>query len=159
MTLRHMAQGDIKPLIRTFATPMTWWNTRRQYQRYWHEQQSGLRVMILEMDKTEIAGYVNVLWKAQYAGFQKLGIPEINDLVVVNKYRQQGIGAALMQEAEELVVKQGHDIVGLGCGHTAYYSAAQRLYAKRGYIPEGSGPQKTPWGMITYMTKNLSVSQ
>ncbi len=159
MILRPLAQSDIRQLIRVFATPLTWWNTRRQYQRYWQEQQSGERLMLLAMENGEIAGYVNILWKAQYPGFQKNDIPEINDLVVVDKYRCRGIGAALMEEAEQLVASRGYAIVGLGCGDTAYYQAARRLYAKRGYIPDGSGPQKTPWGMMTYSTKKLSPLQ
>jgi GNAT superfamily N-acetyltransferase len=159
MILRTLAQSDIRQLIRVFATPMTWWETRRQYQRYWQEQQAGQHVMLLAMEGSEIAGYVNVLWKAQYLGFEKNGIPEINDLVVVDKYRCRGIGAALMEEAEQLVASQGHTIVGLGCGNTAYYQAAQRLYTKRGYIPDGSGLQKTRWGLMNYQTKNLSFTQ
>jgi GNAT superfamily N-acetyltransferase len=157
MIIKQLTQSDIKPLIRTFATPLTWWNTRRQFQRYWQEQQSGQRIMLIAWCDKEIAGYVNVLWQAQYRGFQEAGIPEINDLVVVAGYRERGVGTALMEEAEQLVLQQGHATVGLGCGDTSYYRAAQRLYAKRGYTPDNSGPQKTPWGLMTYMTKQLSA--
>ena len=157
MIIKQLTQNDIKPLTRVFATPLTWWNTRRQYQRYWQEQQDGQRAMLLAWCDNEIAGYVNVLWHAQFRGFQEAGIPEINDLVVVANYRQRGIGTALMDEAEQLVLEQGHARVGLGCGDTSYYRAAQGLYAKRGYAPDGSGPQKTPWGLMTYMTKQLSA--
>ncbi len=155
MIIKEMVQSDVKALIHAFATPLTWWSTRRQYQRYWQEQQSNQRVMLIAWHEDKIAGYVNLLYPAQYPGFQKAGIPEINDLGVVAQYRKQGIGTALMDEAEHLAKEKGHAVVGLGCGDTAYYSAAQRLYKKRGYVPDDSGPQTTPWGLMTYMTKNL----
>ena len=158
MIIKKMVQSDVKALIHTFATPLTWWGTRRQYQRYWQEQQANQRVMLIAWRENQIVGYVNVLFPAQYLGFQKAEIPEINDLVVPTKYQKQGIGTALMDEAEQLAKEQGHSSVGLGCGDTAYYSAAQRLYKKRGYAPDDSGPQKTPWGLMTYMTKNLGDS-
>src|SRR5687767_8243324 len=133
--IKQMTQSDVRPLIRIFSTPLTWWNTRRQYQQYWHEQQAGQRAMLLAWHDNEIAGYVNILWLAQYPGFEQAGSPEINDLVVIEKYRQRGIGTTLMEEAEQLVPKQGHATVGLGCGDTSYYRAALRLYEKRGYTP------------------------
>ncbi len=111
--------------------------------------------MLLARCDNEIAGYVNVLWQAQYVAFQEAGIAEINDLIVARKYRRRGIGATLMDEAEQQVAKRGQTVVGLGCGDSAYYDAARRIYAKRGYAPDGSGPQKTPWGMMIYMTKSL----
>lgn len=159
LTIREMIEGDIKALTRAFSTPLTWWNTRKQYQRYWQEQQSGQRVVLVAWCDKGIAGYTNVLWGAQYPGFQSSGIPEINDLVVPSRYRRAGIGTALMDKAEQLIAKEGHAVVGLGCGDTLHYAAARHLYAKRGYCPEDSGPQKTPWGMMTYMTKKLSPTR
>jgi ribosomal protein S18 acetylase RimI-like enzyme len=57
---------------------------------------------------------------------------------VLPAYRQRGVGSALMDAAERLVATRT-SIVGLGVGLYDDYGAAQRMYAKRGYIPDGRG--------------------
>lgn len=154
--IRRMEESDIEKLTQLFAERWKTRQTRRQYEQYWEEQQNKQRVMLLALWEGQIAGYVNVLWQAQGQSLREAGIPEINDLVVLNAFRKLGIGVALMQEAERVVKTQGLEVVGLGCGVSAYYGAAQRLYAKLGYIPDGRGAQKTPWGLVIYMTKKLT---
>lgn len=156
--IRPMAQGDIAKLTRVFAERWKWRSTHRQYQRYWQEHQKGQRVLLLALCDEQIAGYVNILWQAQDEALRAAKIPEINDLVVHTRFRRQGIALTLMQEAEQVVTVRQEPVVGLGCGVSSYYGAAQRLYAKLGYIPDGRGAQKTPWGLVIYMTKQLSAS-
>jgi len=52
------------------------------------------------------------------------------------KYRKNGIATALMDEAETIVSEK---YIGIGFGLMSDYGAAQRLYVKRGYIPDGLG--------------------
>lgn len=66
------------------------------------------------------------------------GYPEIVDFGVLEKYRNQGIGTALMNIAEKVAAEYA-DIVYLGVGLHSGYGSAQRMYVKRGYIPDGSG--------------------
>ncbi|WP_274365632.1 hypothetical protein [Paenibacillus thermotolerans] len=42
-------------------------------------------------------------------------------------------------EAIEDVAFQKSDVVGIGVGLFESYGAAQRMYAKRGYVPDGRG--------------------
>ena len=53
-------------------------------------------------------------------------------------FRNQGIGNQLLEEAEKRV-KLISDKVTLGVGLHLGYGPAQRLYIKRGYIPDGTG--------------------
>ena len=57
---------------------------------------------------------------------------------VLEKYRRHGIGTKLMDVAEEVASKYA-DTVYLGVGLHSGYGSAQRMYVKRGYIPDGSG--------------------
>ena len=66
------------------------------------------------------------------------GLPEIVDFGVLEKYRRRGIGNALMDAAED-IAKEYADTVYLGVGLHSGYGSAQRMYVKRGYIPDGSG--------------------
>lgn len=54
------------------------------------------------------------------------------------KYRNRGIGSRLMDAAERIAAEHA-DTVFLGVGLHSGYGSAQRMYIKRGYIPDGSG--------------------
>jgi ribosomal protein S18 acetylase RimI-like enzyme len=57
---------------------------------------------------------------------------------VLPGFQRRGIGTRLLEEAEQLV-RQGHNVVGIGVGLHPGYSAAHRLYVKRGYVRDGRG--------------------
>jgi hypothetical protein len=57
--------------------------------------------------------------------------------------------------SERTAIEHGKNIMGIGFGLTADYGAAQRLYPKLGYIPDGRGAQPTPWGDVLFLTKRL----
>lgn len=88
--------------------------------------------------KGELAGYVSVYFDSKYGAFSGKGIPEIVDFSVLEKFRRRGIGSRLMDTAESIAGDYA-DTVCLGVGLHSGYGAAQRMYVKRGYIPDGSG--------------------
>ena len=85
-----------------------------------------------------LAGYVTLKWESHYLPFKKQVIPEIVDLNVLPAFRNQGIGSKLLDEAERSAFERS-SIVGIGVGLYPDYGSAQRLYVKRGYIPDGRG--------------------
>ena len=86
----------------------------------------------------EQAGYVSLYWNPKNGAFANQNIPEIVDFNVLVKFRRNGIGSKLMDVCEELAA-QKCDQVCLGVGLYTDYGTAQRMYVKRGYIPDGSG--------------------
>jgi len=84
------------------------------------------------------AGYINIYPDSPWGAFAHQGLPEIVDFAVLEKYRRKGIGGKLMDAAEEIAGKYA-DTVYLGVGLHKGYGSAQRMYVKRGYIPDGSG--------------------
>ncbi|WP_160032141.1 GNAT family N-acetyltransferase [Paenibacillus sp. An7] len=135
--LRELSERDPEIISNAFKQ-QGWEKPLDLYVRYSDEQKRGERVSIVAEVDGDFAGYVNVLWSSYYPSFREIGIPEINDLNVLMKYRRLGIGSKLMDKAEE-IIKERSDFAGIGVGLFTDYGNAQILYAKRGYIPDGRG--------------------
>lgn len=127
----------IQPIADAFLA-IGWNKPAAQYAQYLAEQNAGTRTVFVALLGEIFAGYVTVNWQSSYPPFQAQNIPEIQDFNVLPHFRRQGIGAALMDEAEKIIFARG-TIVGIGVGLYADYGSAQRMYAKRGYIPDGRG--------------------
>ena len=84
------------------------------------------------------AGYVYVYLQAEEGPFKGKGWPIIVDFNVLKKYQRKGIGNRLMDAAEQAAARIA-DTVCLGVGVCGSYGTAQRMYVRRGYIPDGSG--------------------
>ncbi len=54
------------------------------------------------------------------------------------RFQRRGIGSRLLEAAEKAAASSGSAVT-LGVGLHSGYGPAQRLYVKRGYIPDGSG--------------------
>ncbi|WP_127530588.1 GNAT family N-acetyltransferase [Paenibacillus kobensis] len=105
----------------------------------WEQNETGERVTLLAFYQGQFAGSLHLLKRSYYPYFADEGIPEINDFNVFPPMRQLGIGNALMDAVEQIAFEQYGGIVGIGVGLYESYGAAQRIYAKRGYIPDGRG--------------------
>lgn len=151
-TIRKMVPSDIEAIAVTFA-PRN--KKREQYERYFDENQRGERVTLIAVADGRVVGYGNVLWESDYESFRRDGVPEINDLNVIEGHQNHGIGRALIREAERLVAEAGKTVVGIGVGQTPDYAAAQHLYPRLGYVPDGRGIHTTLYGDVAYLTKRL----
>ena len=112
--------------------------TVAQYQRYLEEQKHGTRICFVAIYEDQFAGYVTVNWSPTYPAFAGQNIPEIQDLNVLPQFRCRGIGTRLLDRAEQEVATRS-SVIGIGVGLHPGYVFAQRLYVKRGYIPDGRG--------------------
>lgn len=135
-TIRNMIKSDIESLSYGFMN-QGWPGREEILDRYFLEQESGEReVLVAEIDGA-VAGYVTILPSAKHGPFVEV-YPELSDFNVFEPFRNQGIGNQLLEEAEKRV-KLVSDKVTLGVGLHSGYGPAQRLYIKRGYIPDGAG--------------------
>jgi GNAT superfamily N-acetyltransferase len=135
--IRLLEESD-PPSIAAAFEKMGWKKPETQYQRYLQEQMAGTRTCFVATIDRQFAGYVTVNWRPIYAGFADLNIPEIQDLNVLTTYRRKGIASRLLDRAEAEVARRS-GVVGIGVGLHPGYNAAQRLYVKRGYIPDARG--------------------
>ena len=87
----------------------------------------------------DVIGYVAIVWESSYAGFRSRGIPLVHELAVAGPFRRRGVATLLMDAAEQLARDRGIATLGITVGLFDVYGAAQRLYGRRGYIPDGRG--------------------
>lgn len=134
LELRAATEADI-PALEAVSAAMRATHETGYFARSFAE---GRTVLLAEQAGAAV-GYVQVNWKPNYVPFRRLNIPEIQDLNVVPAARQQGIGDAMVAFCENLARAKGHDEMGISVGLYARYGAAQRLYVRRGYVPDGAG--------------------
>jgi GNAT superfamily N-acetyltransferase len=132
---------DISSIIEAFHK-VGWLKSSALLEEYLEEQKLGERLVWVACQDNQIAGYVTLKWQSSYPPFQGQHIPEIMDLNVLPAFRNRGIGSFLLDCAEKEAATKGNWVglgVGLYGGPDGGYGAAQRLYVKRGYIPDGKG--------------------
>ena len=137
LMIRNMEEAD----ARTFTDEeiaQGWHTDISKFEARLRDQAAGKCVSLTAVYKGFPAGYVNVYLAGLGGPFSGKGSPEIVDLGVLEKYRRNGIGSRLMDIAEE-IAGQYADTVWLGVGLHSGYGSAQRMYVKRGYIPDGTG--------------------
>lgn len=134
--IRNMEKSDVEKIEEMFL--QQGWDSRKEVLlNYLIEQELAQRWMFIAEIKGEVAGYVTLIPLAKHGPY-KDKYPEIVDFNVFEKFQRQGIGNELLNEAE-LASKMLSDIITLGVGLHKGYGAAQRIYIKRGYVPDGTG--------------------
>lgn len=140
IALRDMRPEDITVLAHVFCFD---WTTRQdsleKWQRYYGEQQYNMRKIYIVERKDHPIGYGTLLYQSEYPHFKDAGIPEINDVWISSHERGRGLGSILITHLEDNAKSRGFQVIGIGVGLYADYGAAQRLYVKLGYIPDGKG--------------------
>lgn len=137
--IRRLTEADAQTI--TDAEIAQGWSAEgrpEKYQSRLRDQAEGRCIALAAEFDGEVAGYINLYHRPVSGPFAGQPIPEIVDFGVLEKFRCQGIGTALMDEAERLAAGQS-DTVCLAVGLYCSYGSAQRMYVKRGYIPDGSG--------------------
>lgn len=135
--VRLLRQEDIPELVQAF-NELGWNKSFSLFEGYLQDQENGERIVWVAIKENSLAGYVTLKWKSYYPPFKNEVMPEIVDLNVLPPFRKQGIGSKLLDEAERSAFERS-SIVGIGVGLYPDYGSAQRLYIKRGYIPDGNG--------------------
>ena len=135
-SIRKMQESDIQDLSRGFIS-QGWPGREEILDRYFLEQESGEREVLVAEVEGAVAGYITILPDAKQGPFAGMA-PELSDFNVFEPFQNQGIGNLLLEEAEKRV-RLISDKVTLGVGLHSGYGPAQRLYIKRGYIPDGTG--------------------
>ena len=134
--IRKMQTSDVKELSQGFIN-QGWPGREEILTRYFKEQESGEREVLVAEVGGAVAGYITILPCAKQGPFAEI-YPELSDFNVFEPFQNQGIGNLLLEEAEKRV-RLISDKVTLGVGLHSGYGPAQRLYIKRGYIPDGTG--------------------
>ncbi|MEG0766825.1 MAG: GNAT family N-acetyltransferase [Clostridia bacterium] len=165
--IRAMVDTDVDELDQAFCK-QGWHARKQQLQLYLQEQKEGVRRVFVATWQGHVAGYLTLRPAAAAGPFQGEKIPEVSDFNVLQAYQRRGIGAMMMDTVEKAVAETC-DRISLGVGLHAGYGTAQRMYVKRGYIPDGSGvwyrdARLQPYtacenddDLVLYLSKRLKV--
>ena len=137
VTIRNMVSADAQ-IIADEEIRQGWNASADKYETRLRDQEAGRCISLTAEYRGNVAGYINVYREVKEGPFRGTGYPEIVDFGVLEKYRRKGIGTKLMDTAEGIASGYA-DTVCLGVGLHSGYGSAQRMYVKRGYIPDGSG--------------------
>ncbi|WP_238655818.1 GNAT family N-acetyltransferase [Paenibacillus piscarius] len=136
ITVRRMRSEDAR--IHEGLAPHDVSKPIEYIEQCWKENEEEQRLTLIAWQGSEFAGWGHVVYTSNYPYFAENHIPEIQNLDVVPPVRKCGIGSVLM-EALEAEVFAKYDSAGIGFGLYDSYGTAQRLYVKRGYVPDGRG--------------------
>ena len=137
ITIRNLEYRDAQEITNA-EIEQGWDASIEKYLRRIEDQKLGKAISLVAEYSEKPVGYINIYPNNTWGAFGGKGYPEIVDFAVLEKYRKQGLGTILMDIAEEIAATYA-DVVYLGVGLHSGYGSAQRMYVKRGYIPDGSG--------------------
>lgn len=137
IVIRDMQLSDAR-IITEEEIAQGWDANVEKYEMRLKHQTEGKSISLVAEYKGNIAGYINVYPNSEWGAFANQGYSEIVDFGVLIKYRKNGIGNKLMDIAEQ-IASEYSDVIYLGVGLHSGYGSAQRMYVKRGYIPDGTG--------------------
>ncbi|HBA62622.1 MAG TPA: N-acetyltransferase [Lachnospiraceae bacterium] len=136
IVIRGMQESDVEKIFQEFES--LGWNPKRStYEKYYQEYIEQKRYVFIAEYQGEVAGYTTMLKKAEGGPFNGM-YPEVKDFNVFPRFRKKGIGNRIL-DAAEAAAGDISDTITLAVGMHSGYGAAQRIYVKRGYIPDGTG--------------------
>ena len=168
ITIRDMRQEDAA-IITQEEIAQGWDATIDKYMARLRDRQEKNAVVLVAEYQGNVAGYINVYPESEWGAYADKGYPEIVDFGVLEKYRRHGIGSKMMDVAEQ-IAGEYCDKVCLGVGLHSGYGSAQRMYVKRGFIPDGSGvwyddkvcepnaPCRNDDDLVLYFLKELQLN-
>lgn len=137
VTIRSMIKSDISIIMKHLES-QGWQASQDKFENYFIQQQEGTKFIFVAEHQKDILGYVTLDPSSLYGPFKDLRVPMIVDLNVFKLYQHRGVGSLLMDACEKIAFTLSNQVC-LGVGLHLGYGSAQRLYIKRGYIPDGSG--------------------
>jgi GNAT superfamily N-acetyltransferase len=165
--VRSLDARDVPLLAAAFSGP-DWGGSKPAslFERYLREHRARERDVLVAFRGDMLAGYCTIRWEPMYEPFRDAGIPTVEDLNVLLSHRRNRVASALMDEAERRISEQS-DVAGIGFGMDPGYGNAQRMYPRRGYVPDGRGltshdkpvrsgdTVRVDDDLVLFLTKNL----
>jgi GNAT superfamily N-acetyltransferase len=167
--IRRVQPGEVEEVIALFARDY-YTDHPEEAKAHFADHATGSGATFLAFRDDAWAGYVTLRWVSENIRFREANIPLIHHLEVFEPYRRQGLGWRLMDEAEGLIATRATQ-AGITVGLFESYGPAQRLYARRGYLPDGRGacrghrpiargePVTMDHDLILWLTKDLTKAE
>ena len=137
ISIRPIEEKDTAIILHNY-TEQGWSKPKEVFEKYLDMQKNNFLYVFVADYMNDIAGYTVLYPDTGVGPFASKKIPTISDFVVFEKYQRKGIGSKILDAAEKKASELS-DKVQLGVGLHSGYGSAQRIYIKRGYMPDGSG--------------------
>lgn len=138
LEIRMAAHSDLH-VLQNIADEMKSAKAVDYFEQALAHQDAGDRLVFIAEYEGEACGYCMLSWSPKYGFYKSMGYPEIQDLNILPAFRGRGFASELITHCENLALERGCSHMGISVGLTASYGAAQRLYVKLDYIPDGHG--------------------
>jgi GNAT superfamily N-acetyltransferase len=99
---------------------------------------NGASTTLLGYEAGRLVGIVTIRWHSRYPPFRERGIPLIQYIEIRYEDRGRGLGGQVLERAEQEIARRS-PLAGLCVGIFDEYGPAQRLYIRRGFVPDGRG--------------------
>jgi GNAT superfamily N-acetyltransferase len=137
IAIQPVGDGNFESAVRFLAEWVS--DGEAEARRYLAEHTEPDGASLIVTGGSGVLGYVAIVWESNYAGFRSRGIPLVHQIAVAEPWRRRGVATLLMDAAEQLARDRGTATLGITVGLFDDYGPAQRLYGRRGYIPDGRG--------------------
>jgi GNAT superfamily N-acetyltransferase len=111
---------------------------RAAVERHFEGHAEGNSSTLLGYVDGDPVGVLTIRWQCRYPPFRDAGIPFIQNIEIAWDRRGRGLGNQLMEHAERFASRRTRRL-GICVGIFDAYGPAQRLYVRRGYVPDGRG--------------------
>ncbi len=118
-----------------FLSPLSADTATQFWLEMFREMREGKRVLLVAKESENIVGAVQLALAARENGLHRA---EVQKLLVDTGFRRRGIAGSLMSAVEDAAREMKRSLLVLD---TEQGSAAEKLYAKCGYIKAGAIPQ------------------
>jgi GNAT superfamily N-acetyltransferase len=127
----------------TVATRKNQDNLSRFHDNEWNSifqsVENGEREVFIIADGDEVYGYATLNYAPKYALYNRLNIPEIQDVFIAPQHRRQGYANQLIDHCEQRAKEKGAQQVGISVSVSPEFGIAQQIYIARGYNVDGNG--------------------
>jgi GNAT superfamily N-acetyltransferase len=140
IVVQPVDEGDSESAVRFLIEWVS--DSQAEARRYLADHAEPDGASLIAARGPDVIGYAGIVWESNFAGFRSRGIPLVHQIAVAGPFRRRGIATMLMDAAEQLARDRGIATLGITVGLFDEYGPAQRLYGRRGYIPDGRGACK-----------------
>lgn len=137
LTVERVRAEDLSATIELFIQQVYPGDPEEAQQHFVGHAEGQADTFLARVDG-RLAGYLTIRWQANNPLFRQHNIPLIHHLGVFPQFQRRGIATRLLDTAEQLIATRASR-AGITVGLFEPYGPAQRLYARRGYLPDGRG--------------------
>lgn len=138
-----VGEGNFESAVRSLIEWMG--DGEAEARRYLADRAEPMGASLVAAHDHDVIGYAAIVRESNYAGFRSRSIPLVHQIAVAGPFRRRGVAT-----------------LGITVGLFDEYGPAQRLYGRRGYIPDGrgacQGQRPLRKGMLVTMNDDLLTS-